>query len=192
MDENKKAPSSNGCEKNADPQLNGKQPSDTYVDDVSQAPAKDDSAIEPTAQRAFEPDSKKPAVKQIYDIAREEHIRCFRDQHGEAFAWVPTDPPQQHWECLPLKSRAFCLRLLQLTKRNNKRRPRLKELREAVSLLAIDATLAETKEINTRMAREGDDLFIDLVDETWRMVRINAWRWEVVPQTEPRFTRYSH
>jgi len=182
----------NGRDQNTNLILNEKQQTDQSADEILQAPAIDDSAIEPQGQRIPEADDSISILEEVYKIATEAHVRCFRDQHGDAFVWVPADAPLEHWECLLLKSRAFRTRLAKLAQRKNKRRPKLKELHEAVSLLELDADLAEAKEIHTRTAWEKGNLFIDLADAAWRMIKINARGWEVVPQTEPRFTRYPH
>ena len=44
-------------------------------------------------------------------------------------------------------------------------------------------------EVHVRVAREGDTVYIDLADETWRAVEITAQGWRVVERPPVRFRR---
>ena len=48
-----------------------------------------------------------------------------------------------------------------------------------------------TREVHVRVAADGDDLYIDLVDPDWHAVRVTAVGWSVVQSPPVRFRRTS-
>lgn len=129
----------------------------------------------------------------IVTYAREATFKFFQDQYGSVFAWAPTGVGQQeHHECLRIRSRTLLARLLELIKCRTKSMPQLSTLKQAIEILELEAFGSPKKNLDNRRATVGDETFIDLGDEHWRMVRISRQGWEAVPQQEPRFFRPQH
>ncbi|MCX7411269.1 MAG: hypothetical protein NTZ32_24595 [Planctomycetales bacterium] len=129
----------------------------------------------------------------IVTYAREADFKFFQDQYGSVFAWVPTgEGERKHNECLRIRSRSLLARLLELIKYRTKSMPQLSTLKQAIEILELEAFGSPKKNLDNRRVTVGDETFIDLGDENWRMVRITRQGWEAVPQEEARFFRPQH
>src|SRR5690606_29495563 len=48
------------------------------------------------------------------------------------------------------------------------------------------------RRLETRVASEGKQVFVDLGDPTWNMIVVDESGWQIMPQVEPRFFRPAH
>jgi len=113
----------------------------------------------------------------------------FRSEREEAFAYFPVDGHSATW---PVRSRAF-RRWLSLQFYNDSGKPpNTQALEEALHVLEAKCDFhGEMLPLSLRMAQDGDALWLDLVDEAWKAVRITAQGWNVDGKPPPIFRRYA-
>jgi hypothetical protein len=107
---------------------------------------------------------------------------------GEPFATVEIGNHRETW---PLQAKAFRHWLADRYYETTQATPSSQALQDAISALAGKARRAGIKRnIAVRLA-EGEDgaLYLDLGDAEWRVVRIDAARWQLDPDPPVRFRR---
>jgi len=128
----------------------------------------------------------------------------FRTPDGECYADLIIEGVRQTW---PIRSKRFRAEYVRYLKRQQARLTNagapLATLIGAVSFnktninAAIDdfelkaISSSVEREVHVRVARDGDQLYIDLGDPQWRAVRITADGWTVVENPPVRFRRTS-
>jgi hypothetical protein len=138
--------------------------------------------------------SPKTSVTNIAELAIAAGVNCFVDQGKKAYAQVPVAFPAPHVECLPLGSREFLSRLDQIV-RADVTFPgthSYKDLQNAAKQLELAAMRSGSRHLETRVASEGEAVYIDLGDEDWTMVVADSAGWKVTAQDQPRFFRPAH
>lgn len=138
--------------------------------------------------------SPKPSATTIAELATAAGISCFIDQAKKAYAQVPVATPAPHVECLPLASREFLSRLDQIV-RADVTFPgthTYKDLQKAAKQLELAALRSGCRQLETRVASDGESVYIDLGDEDWTMVVADRAGWKVTAQDQPRFFRPAH
>lgn len=125
--------------------------------------------------------------------ARQAGVRPFQDQHGTPFAWLPVgNGEMRHHECLRIRSANFRSRLLELSSRLTETAPKMSAVKQAIEILELEAYRSTKETLDNRSAADDDDVFIDLGDDGWRMVRITRDGWQVIRHDKPRFFRPQH
>lgn len=119
-------------------------------------------------------------------------VEFFHDQHGNPFVWIPILAPNPHFECLPLGSRAFRARLVQLAESYATKPTPAAVINEAIKAGELLAFKVGKRDLANRH-RSGDcEIAIDMGDEDWKMVRVSPNGWKSCPQSEPMFFRPQH
>ena len=144
-----------------------------------------------------EADDGKPSVvltpEGIADFAREQGVRCFRNQHGSFYVRVPViDGESTHFECHPLRSKAFLALILALIRVRTESSPKLRDVKKAIEIMELEAYRSPKINLENRTAMEGDEIIIDLGDPKWSMIRVDQKRWSVEVQDQARFFRPDH
>jgi len=134
-----------------------------------------------------EEDDEKSAVTRLANIASDTEL--WRTPADETLVSVAIDGSRRHW---PILGRD-CKRWLIAWYYDRHRKPPPRDaLSSAVQLLDARAALeGETHEAYLRVAPgDGDDVWLDLVDEEWRAVHITTNGWSVAAPPDPvRFRR---
>lgn len=125
--------------------------------------------------------------------ARQAGVRPFQDQHGTPIAWFPVgNGEMQHRECLRIRSADFRSRLLELSSRLTETAPKMSAVKQAIEILELEAYRSTKETLDNRSAAADDEVFIDLGDDNWRMVRVTCDGWDVIRHDSPRFYRPQH
>ena len=119
-------------------------------------------------------------------------VKFFHDQHGNPFVWIPILTPNPHFECLPLGSRAFRARVVQLAESYSTKPTPAAVISEAIKAGELLAFKVNPRDLANRHHSGGDKITIDLGDPNWRMVQVTADGWKLNPQTKPMFFRPQH
>lgn len=119
-------------------------------------------------------------------------VTFFHDQHGNLFAWIPTMAPNPHFECLPLSSRSFRARLVQLAESYAVKPTPAGVINESIKSAELVAFRSGTRDLANRHRGGDREIAIDLGDPDWKMVRVSPSGWELCQQYEPMFFRPQH
>jgi hypothetical protein len=129
----------------------------------------------------------------IADIARANGVRCFRDQQGAFFVWVPVATKDgTHFECHPSRSKSFLALLLELIRIRSKSTPKFSRVKQAIEILELDAYQSPMVNLENRRASKQGVSFIDLGDPEWNMIKVGPDRWDITSQEMPMFCRPQH
>jgi hypothetical protein len=113
----------------------------------------------------------------------------FHTSEGEAYASVEING---HLETWPLKSRGFRDWLMRRFYEEESKSPSSQGYQDALGVLYGRARFdGETREVHTRVAAHDGAIYVDLADDAWRVVRITADGWAVIPSGDApvRFRR---
>jgi hypothetical protein len=106
---------------------------------------------------------------------------------GEAYATVAVDGHRETW---PIKSKGFRQWILRKFHRRCGKPPGSQALQDALGVLEAKAQYeARTEEVFTRVARDGNGIYIDLCNDNWEAVAITTSGWQIVPNPQVRFRR---
>jgi len=113
--------------------------------------------------------------------------QLFHTTEGEAFASVAVDEHTENW---PLRSRHFRHWLLRGFYLETKSAPQHQALQEAISVLESKATFEGSEcPVFVRLAEKEGKIYVDLCDDEWKAVEIDANGWRVLSQVPVRFRR---
>ena len=134
-----------------------------------------------------------PAIRLLgsADAEQPRQARLFCDEYGVAFAYFYWPKPRPHFECLPIKSRQFRQRLYSAS-RTTPMAMSASGLRQFVEDLELEAGAAKSTSLANRVAMAGGDIFVDLGDDCWTMIRVTRDGYRLVRQRKPRFYRAKH
>jgi hypothetical protein len=127
------------------------------------------------------------AADRLIGLVLESGIELFHDpdQHGWASFRI-----DGHWENHRVHSRSFQLFLLRTYYQETGKSPGAQAIRATLELLEARALFdGEESIINLRVANHQEKLYLDLCDQAWRAVEIDAEGWRVVNRPLPRFHR---
>lgn len=111
----------------------------------------------------------------------------FHTPDSEAFANITVDAHRETW---PVRSRGFRRWLQQRYYSVDGRAPSGQAVQEAQDVLEGQALYAgPLLSVHVRVAEADGDVYLDLADEAWRMVRISSNGWGVVDAAPVRFRR---
>lgn len=129
---------------------------------------------------------KKTTVDIIFDILDEKKVELTHD--GEkAYATIQIE---NHKECYPIKSSGFrkwiryeyfqCCK----TAPNNEA---LKNTTETIEAIAIHE--GKSEKVYHRYGYYNDNIYIDIIDDKWRVIQVTAAGWKVIDQSPIKFRR---
>lgn len=106
-----------------------------------------------------------------------------------AYATIPVADHCEHW---PIRAKSFKRWLSRKFFEQYGRAPGSQALQDALTVLEGQAIFCGAKyPVSVRVAARGDKLYLDLANETWQMVEIDAYGWRVLDsdQISVRFRR---
>lgn len=139
-----------------------------------------------------EPDSSdtivsKKQAQRLVELAEEAEL--FHTPDRECYASIPVN---QHTECWELNSQAFEDWLNRKFYVSERDIPTSKAFGDAVRMLRGKARYDGTQyEVHTRLAEHNGEIFLDLCDDEWRVIRISKASWSIVKDCPVRFRRTS-
>ena len=114
-------------------------------------------------------------------------IELFRSRYGQVFADVCDDAVRKTW---PVRSKTFTQWLARNYCETTKKIATPSWLKAAINQIEAHAQLdSPEREVFHRIGKFGERLYLDLADEKWRAVEIDASGWRVVPTPPVRFVR---
>jgi hypothetical protein len=120
-------------------------------------------------------------------IALAQGAELFHTDMRVAFADIEID---EHCETWPLRSTGFRRWLLHRYFLQTKSAPNREALSTAIATLEARAHFdAPMRQVYVRTASHDGKIYLDLCDETWRAVEIDAKGWRIVPTPPVRFIR---
>jgi hypothetical protein len=128
-------------------------------------------------------------LEEVGDFATDvaEAVELFHDPSGDAYATVPLG---DHRETHPLRSKAFRQWLARRFHERTGKTPNAQALVDATNVLAGKALFdGPERAVFTRLAELNGVIYLDLCDERWRVVAIDATGWRVADEVPVRFRR---
>ena len=125
--------------------------------------------------------------KVLVDLASSADLFCSPD--GEtAYATVTVNGHQETWAA---KSTGFRRYLARCFHEQEGKPPTSQAMQEALGVIEATAYYggAPRRPVYTRLAEHGGDLYVDLANDQWQVVKITAEGWQVVDQCPVRFRR---
>jgi hypothetical protein len=111
----------------------------------------------------------------------------FHDPSGRAFLTFAVD---KHFETHALRSTAARLWLRQLFHQTNEKVPCAQAVADALATLEARAIFdGETHPMHVRLAEQDGSIFLDLANDKWQAVKIDATGWEVISNPPVKFRR---
>ncbi len=126
---------------------------------------------------------------QLVNLCADAGVTLFHDDEDECFATIQVG---DHEEPHPLESTAFRRWLIRLYDTNFKSAPNAQAIIDARATLASRAQFdGQCRNVATRVGEREGQIYIDLGDPAWSVVRICAGGWELIPyaQCPIRFRR---
>jgi len=133
--------------------------------------------------------AKKPSQATIVvELALEtDGLELFHTGNGDAHVLIPQGT---HRECWPVKSTAFRRWLQRLFFEQVGAAAGSQALQDALGVLEGTALFrGEEHEVHLRLAEHDGAVYLDVADEYWQAIRIDANGWELVPEPPVRFRR---
>jgi hypothetical protein len=150
-----------------------------WLNIVTELPENDDPALDTTAS--------KKQVMRLVELAEEAEL--FHTPDRDCYARITI---HQHKECWELNSQAFEDWLNRKFYLSEHGIPTSKAFGDAVRMLRGKARYeGEQYEVHTRLAEHNGEIFLDLCDDEWRVVRISKRGWSIVQDCPVRFRRTS-
>lgn len=136
------------------------------------------------------PPARKSQADRLISLVADRGVQLFHTSTGVAYARIPTGGHVQIHRCRAPRFRQWLSYLLWQCEG---RTPNSDALNSAITTLEGQA-LFQGKEytLNNRVAFYDDAIWYDLADETWRVVKITPWGWEIVTKPPILFARYQH
>ncbi len=106
---------------------------------------------------------------------------------GDAYATLPVANHREHW---PIRSRTFRRWLGRQFFEQHGKAPGSQALQDAMTVLEGQAIFDGPEfPVFVRVAGDGDKLYLDLANETWQVVEIDADGWRILDAAPVRFRR---
>jgi hypothetical protein len=123
----------------------------------------------------------------LIGLALRSGIEFFHDLEQHGWASVQVD---EHWENYPLRSRAFYLFLLRIYYRDTGESAGGRALRVVLEIFEARALFDGPEcQVHLRVAQQDGKLYLDLCDDAWRAIEIDAEDWRIVDRPAPKFRR---
>jgi hypothetical protein len=132
-----------------------------------------------------EPGKRTNAAKLLAELS--EDIELFRTGKGEAFALVPVN---EHTECWPVDSKTFRGMLTNRYFKKQNSTPGRDAMQSFIDLLSARAAYDGTEQPTyLRFAHVNGRAYLDLANDSWQVVEIDADGWRVLPHSPVCFRR---
>lgn len=129
----------------------------------------------------------------IVKYAREFIVECFQNQYGKAYAWIlVSDGKTTHYECHPIRSKAFLAAMLNVLSLHTSLMPKLSILKQCIEVMELEAFRSPKRTLENRRTVVKGEVLIDMCNDQWELARITRTGWIIEPQTEPLFIRRPH
>jgi hypothetical protein len=164
--------------------VNGPVSTGTAPKVAALAPGKDDAAAaEPTRDTAEEKLTHAELLMAICDL----YVECWRSPAGQAFVTIDRSDHREHY---PTKAPAFHQWLKLQFHQRRRRVPSTPALTDVLGVLEGQALFGDRKhEAPIRVAGHAGKVYLDLCDDAWRVVEIDAAGWRIVTDPPVRFVR---
>ena len=130
-----------------------------------------------------------PTAKALIDLVIK-HCDLFHDERGDGYVVIKYDRIQRTFK---LYSKVFRRWLAGKFYSTTGRVANNEALSTALSILDAKATFGEHQlSLSNRFAKFDDNIFIDLADTRWRVIKVTANGWEVLDKPPVIFRRYTH
>jgi polyhydroxyalkanoate synthesis regulator phasin len=151
----------------------------------AQADAAAEELVNKTANKTDNCTKKDSQSTQLVNLAKGTEL--FHDPDGSPFARITIDDHREVW---PLRSRVFRCWLSHKYFLENSRTPGSQALQDAISVLEGRA-LYESEKFQTyvRLAKHEGYIFVDLCNDRWQAVELNADGWRVIKEPPAVFRR---
>ncbi|MCG0313946.1 MAG: bifunctional DNA primase/polymerase, partial [Calditerricola sp.] len=138
----------------------------------------------PTEQEGSQ---KKSAAQIMVNEALESRAEFWHTPERECWATVPVEA---HWETYRIRSKDFKLWLSRLYHARKGKAPGSQAVQDALNVIEGYALFDGPEyTVHVRVAEAGGRVYIDLGDETWRAVEVDAAGWRIVANPPVRFWR---
>jgi hypothetical protein len=135
-------------------------------------------------------EAKDNQADRLMSLCLSQKVELFHDQHKTAYVRV--------WQAganviMPVRSRQFKSWLANLMWQTQQKVPGTEGLNSAINVLQGKA-LIEGKQytLYNRVAPAEDGLWIDMTDDKWRAIKVDAQGWRIVNAPPILFRRYAH
>lgn len=127
------------------------------------------------AQPSEEPGRKSQATKLI-ELAK--NVEVFHTPDDEPYASFRINGHLETWR---IKSRGFRDFLTRLLYKSERKAPNAQSIQDAINLFASRARFeGKTREVHLRIAQCEGAIYLDLVDDAWRVVRVDNEGWHII------------
>ena len=113
----------------------------------------------------------------------------FPDSYGKVFAWIRTTDDDAHFECLPVRSRAFRSRFLKQVRQSTGTLPQPSIIKKAIEIIELNAYTEQKRILDLRRKMVGPNVLIDLADSAWRCIEVGQAGWKIKIPNGPLFYR---
>jgi energy-coupling factor transporter ATP-binding protein EcfA2 len=139
------------------------------------------------AAQADQPSEKRSTADQLIDIGRDDGISYFKTPDGVVYADLSLEGKRQ---TVGLRSKGFRQHLRATMFDKAGKSPGSDAVQQAIDTLeALASRDALERKLSNRIARDGDDIYIDLANDSWNAIRVTPNGWEVVTDYPIRFRR---
>ena len=123
----------------------------------------------------------------LVSLALKHGIEFFHDPEQHGWASVRVD---EHWENYLLRSRIFYLFLLRIFYSDSGESPGARAIRAVLEIFEARSLFDGPEcQVHLRIAQQDDRLYLDLCDQAWRAIEIDAEGWRIVNRPAPKFRR---
>ncbi len=123
-------------------------------------------------------------------LCLEQKPELFHDQHNTPYARIKQNNVNV---IFPIKSRSFKVWLANLLWKKKNKAPSADALAGALNVLQAKALYEGPKyTLYNRVAPAPDGIWLDMTDEKWRAIKVNAEGWQIVDNPPILFRRFSH
>jgi hypothetical protein len=145
----------------------------------------DQDEIAASVTKALEKPKQPKQADVLIELAEEADL--FHTPANEAFADIHING---HRETRPIRSKGFRRWLAQRFFQTQKSAPNSEALQSALNVIEAKAHFnGPERPVHLRVAGLDDKLYIDLGDETWRVIEIDETGWQVINDPPVRFRR---
>ncbi|MCL0055488.1 ATP-binding protein [Dehalococcoidia bacterium] len=129
-------------------------------------------------------------LRSVEDLIDTRQLDLWHDGDRRPFATCEVGNHREHW---PIRSTLFRYRLIEIFNTVHQKIPGERALNDVLAHLNGIAILHGEERVSAYRVSGGEEaVFIDLCDEGWNFVRVDATGWAISSRTGPRFWRSQH
>lgn len=134
-----------------------------------------------------EQDSEKTQAQRLIALAEDHLSSLFHSPEQSAYALAPV---KDHDEVMDVRAKPFRSLLYRLYYNESGKPPGSQAVQDALSVLEAKALYeGEERPVYVRLAEHGGKVYLDLCDDAWRVVEIDASGWRVCGRSPVAFRR---